>query len=1647
MLQSGDLRNTIPNNSVIEIKGTRYIVNSVKGTGASSIVYDVIRCDDGKSFILKEFYPLNAYARREDDNLLTFAYKEDDKFSLMRERFLQAYEKLKAFKIDRNTTNFVVDTLEDPFLSESRGYAYYIEGFDNGAALNLEEVCLPEFIDVLIKTVNALEAIHRFRNSLYIDLKPGNIFYAPDAGYIKLFDVDNSLVMSENPDYEAIKNIGTTMEYAAPELIEAMEGSQRYMARINETTDFFGIGVILLNYFLGMNDIEKLRAGGFKRDDIGSALLAFNKLTEYDPALIRNISDFCAKILSRRQKFRYSNGKEICEKLSEIKLFTESEVYFKSSNFTSGDLFVGRKEQLTKITDILDEEQIVCIYAEAGMGKSSLARKYAEDERSNYDAVFTVSYAEHPSISKMMEYVYDKYVVKRGRSRDDNYYDKVRLLKNYFQTARGLLIVDDFDYIKGELPIDELKDIEWKIILTSRSNYVHDFGKTLNLEPISDQRELFIGYYNLLANRNNNAEYNHESDTYLDELIKYLEGNTLAIELVARNAAINRIAIDSLLRSFEREINNEDSIHDVNPIRDDHRINDNSYFVIRRVFNLFKEVDGRKILKEEELFFIYLFALINIPRPEEYILYKLQLSDEKKSDFTGIYERLWTAGWIKKRSYNKGSSANPVEGTEYYLRRIIREVVLDKDKDFYCANRKEYSNYIENYFHNSMYEVFSLSTTTQSYFWPDIQFLSEYLSFLKYIEGDTEIADESWSKLCTYCKANVEIMQELRLLENRVTDLYKEYYEQNRKIDFNPNEMHDFSNLRTLLKKYDDIVEIYRLNRNDYKFILNKALWINRKDNELFWNCSEEEQNQYLSGMWNIKTYECKVCDKSGNRETQRIIYVPSFWVKYVPPLVKWNDYGRITYESIKQNAFSNDLQLALCGYGQYQYMVGLRYLEGKGCENNISEAVKWFVESSEKIGEGNLQDFAAYELGELFSKGDVLNNVEKDINKAIYYYRKANGYNHSEEKADKLERVLCFNANYELNGTTLPEDDKKYVDELMNYVPHNGSVIAVIARTASKKGISLEILTERIKKGLDIYVDKYEGYNSTENEDYEKSCIILNILIGYLDEIQLAVLYLMPICNSNSNISDDRLAKRLAYLLDAEDLLPSLIEVVESLYNCGWLEKYRSFIEVSYYLEDIIETFVSNAGNYEKAISLYKNKLIENDDKLVLTNKMMVCFKTNYELAGVPFPDSDSKYINELMNYVPHKESIIAIIARTASRKKISLETLTKQIKKGIDNYSEENDHSLEIDSDKRICIILDIMYRYLDDIQRFTLNWMSICNSHVSQKRLVNLLGAPDNEASGLIAVVKSLYYFGWLVKKLEKEDNRYEVMFYMKDYIETFVYQEAGGEKTIGLVDKGNIFVTSYIRNNMIDFFTKLEKPINISSWNMDDGGSECYFRFFNRIGEHFYRSNKIKEVINYCKCRIAIEEEIKNLTINLYNVYKRTYWKKFSEIKVEDLDFSALIEILKQYDDILCIANLCKNSVNKNNINSAENNDWFWSSSSKDKSKFLASIWKIDSAGEKIILSTGGGLLSGPSNRHIEIVHRIEKGRIGEKFVQYEGIKIPKIDVNIDSLFKELSFDINLLMNDINHMRYTIYYFDLNTIEESDDNLKDSEETQD
>lgn len=506
-------------------KACEYEITELLGRGASCFVYLAKYSRDGiaHEVILKEYNPKSLDLDRDDNGELCIPNGCREKFDAGMTRFEQGYKKQATMRLNSDVTNSTTNIQEIHFANHTR----YIEmTFSSGVTYRIDGKATDNTLYDFLRRMKSLATVIGYYHQagyLHLDIKPDNIF-APnsnDGKDVILFDFDS--MVEQKAIVYSMHPLSYTKEWAA---MEQLNPAKR--ASICQATDIFSVGEMIFYRIFGRHSAlsERRSYSTYEFDHEADIFRNVN------PKVFPLLNELLKKTLCNVVKSRYQSADELIDRLGElIKLADPKEPYLVSKTVTPNAFFIGRDRELNDIHKSLQENSRLFLCGIGGIGKSELAKNYATLYKDSYDTVLFATYA-----GSWLKLITDDSRIlianfEQGEKAESVYFDEKLKKLLTLCDERTLFIVDNLDE-------DEFTDEEqnyWNDILSLRCKFIF----TTRKKTWSDSYpSLEIGvmeqHHSLVELFRHYSTIKDGQQADVDAIIDYVDGHTLAVELIAR---------------------------------------------------------------------------------------------------------------------------------------------------------------------------------------------------------------------------------------------------------------------------------------------------------------------------------------------------------------------------------------------------------------------------------------------------------------------------------------------------------------------------------------------------------------------------------------------------------------------------------------------------------------------------------------------------------------------------------------------------------------------------------------------------------------------------------------------------------------------------------------------------------------------------------------------------------------------------------------------------------------------------------------------------------------------------------------------------------------------------------------------------------
>ena len=638
------MRKVLSPNEIIVLKNgdsaRRIKIGQMIGDGATCIAYEAERITETGAMLrcrVKECYPFGAHIVRE--GVLLCWEDEDEKVAAFK-RMKDAHELLTQLRNDETVGNSITSAE----LFEGNGTIYSVMELNHASTYESDKsTSLPEILDTMRVLTEVVGKIHR-QGYLHLDIKPSNFLVSHNPStWVWLFDVD-SLTSLEELNRGAVHSVPYSQSWAAP---EQFCGN---ITKICPATDIFAIGAILFEKIMGRrvtNDDMSLFAEWNFDIDI---------LRNVNPKIKRCLAEIFRKTLSASVKRRCQTADELVCLLENAKKVSEETVYLVSNCPPCTSYFQGRTAELQQIHDCFESGQkVVFLHGFGGIGKSELAKKYAETYANSYDAILFLRYKD--SLEELICEIDIQNVNEDNKTR-------MKVLKRLL-TPRILLIIDNFDVEIGQDQyLSELLRFNSKILFTTRTDFTGVYTGTASQIEVEHLDTTVLE--KLFFHHCRRKEFLPEEHDQLRQLLGLIEHHTLAAELLAKQMRASGWSIETILKKMEDGLSAFASAEKVVMAKDEFTTKSRIPHIIRAVFQTSQLTEAQKQCLRH--LYMLRFVLLDKQSYRYFCNYGRFGIDPVSCDELNELEEL---GWIRQQNFG-----NMFEDQWYYtIHPLILNVV------------------------------------------------------------------------------------------------------------------------------------------------------------------------------------------------------------------------------------------------------------------------------------------------------------------------------------------------------------------------------------------------------------------------------------------------------------------------------------------------------------------------------------------------------------------------------------------------------------------------------------------------------------------------------------------------------------------------------------------------------------------------------------------------------------------------------------------------------------------------------------------------------------------------------------------------------------------------------------------------------------
>ena len=322
------------------VLGARYQLLNELGHGGMGTVYRALDRLSGRVVTLKRMLGVS----KSDASFGAFCGALAREFQLLASLRHPNITNVLDYGFDEDRAPYFTMDLEES--------AQTIIDASRGAALAVQ-------IDLLVQVLRALAYLHRL-GIVHCDLKPGNILVVRDQ--VKVLDF--GLSVHREAVERSRHGLSGTLAYMAPETLRGEPASER--------SDLYAVGMVAYEMLLGRYPFDRMDPATLYEQIVSTPL---PRASDEIDARLRPVIE---SLLSKDPRQRPHDAAAVVAALSSAlnQTFTVETVATRES-FLQAAPFVGRSEELARLTDVLSEAKggrgsVWLVAGESGVGKTRI---------------------------------------------------------------------------------------------------------------------------------------------------------------------------------------------------------------------------------------------------------------------------------------------------------------------------------------------------------------------------------------------------------------------------------------------------------------------------------------------------------------------------------------------------------------------------------------------------------------------------------------------------------------------------------------------------------------------------------------------------------------------------------------------------------------------------------------------------------------------------------------------------------------------------------------------------------------------------------------------------------------------------------------------------------------------------------------------------------------------------------------------------------------------------------------------------------------------------------------------------------------------------------------------------------------------------
>lgn len=297
----------------------------------------------------------------------------------------------------------------------------------------------------------------------------------------------------------------------------------------------------------------------------------------------------------------------VLEKDEESKSIENKNDTIINSDILNNIHFVGRTRELQEIEDAIKNYKKIFLKGIGGIGKSEIAKKYANLHKTEYDVIIFARYTSslQQLIISEKNFNIPGFIRKQNETgtmeSDSEFFErKLSKINEILVNKKALIIIDNFD-TQNDDDLEKILSGNYDIIFTTRNDFESLSLPIIEVNEMENVEEIF----NLFAQNYPIKKYLEEQRKEIINIINLVKRHTLAVELIAKYMQKSRKKPSDMYEILKQNGLNPNLQGSVNHLFENNTI----YNYIKVLFDLSK-------INEEETNILMNLALFGISGTE-----------------------------------------------------------------------------------------------------------------------------------------------------------------------------------------------------------------------------------------------------------------------------------------------------------------------------------------------------------------------------------------------------------------------------------------------------------------------------------------------------------------------------------------------------------------------------------------------------------------------------------------------------------------------------------------------------------------------------------------------------------------------------------------------------------------------------------------------------------------------------------------------------------------------------------------------------------------------------------------------------------------------------------------------------------------------